>query len=335
MLLLLLPGARAAEAVVWLAEGIDQGRARAVVELVGDEVVELRPLERLGEDVRVAALVDRRVEVLCGGPVAVEGWRQRLLQGRAHLQRLELPEALAAFGLLEAELPCLTELILPGDAFRFHLASVELHFVAAEWNRADPALAAFHRQQARLSAARAAAIGPKVHLPTDTLPDAVELLNQVRSGQSGELPVRVVVVGPPEQVWWNGSPARAEPFEVPPGTQILQLTDGSTRVVAVQVVEVPAGGSLVVWAQPESSALTGAEVSEAALNLARSGRVSMVLAPGLQALAHRRAAYLVTESDGRLKVWAEQGGRVLIKLIEPAPKPDGKPAKRDKRRGSG
>jgi hypothetical protein len=302
-----------------------------VVERVGDRVVELRPLSRLGEDVRVAALVDRRVEELCGGPVAVEDWRQRLVQARAHLQRLELPEALAAFGLLEAELPCLTELILPGDAFRFHLASVELHVVAAGWNRLDPALEAFHRQQARLSAARAAAIGPKVHIPADTLAEAEELLNQVRTGLSGELPVRMVVVGPPEQVWWNGSPARAEPFEVPPGTQILQLTDGGTRVVAVQVVEVPAGGSLVVWARPEAAPLTGAEVSEAALSLAQSGRISMVLAPGLQALSHRRAAYLVTEAEGRLRVWAEQGGKVLIKLVEPAAEPEGKP----KRRGSG
>lgn len=329
--MLLLPGARAGDAVVWLAEGIDEGRARAVVELLGDPVIEVRPLSRLGEDVRVAALVDRRVEELCGGPVAVEDWRLRLLQGRAHLQRLELSEALAAFALLEAELPCLTELILPGDAFRFHLASVELHVVAAGWNSADPALAAFHRQQARLSAARAAAIGPKVHLPADTLPDAVDLLNQVRSGQSGELPARVVVVGPPDQVWWNGSPARAEPFEVPPGTQILQLTEGGTQVVAVQVVEVPPGGSLVVWARRESAALTGAEFGEAALSLARSGRVSMVLAPGLQALSHRRAAYIVTETEGRLRVWSEQGGRVLIKLIEPVAEPAVKP----RRRGSG
>lgn len=316
--------------MVWLAEGIDEGRARAVVEVLGDPVVEVRPLSRLAEDVRVAALVDRQVEELCGGPVAVEDWRQRLLQGRTHLQRLELPEALAAFGLLEAELPCLTELILPGDAFRFHLASVELHFVAAGWNIADPALTAFHRQQARLAAGRAAAIGPKVHLPADTLPDAVELLNQVRSGQSGELPARVVVVGPTELVWWNGSPALAEPFEVPPGTQILQLTDGGTQVVAVQVVEVPPGGSLVVWARRESAPLTGAELGEAALSLARSGRVSMVLAPGLLALSHRRAAYLVTETEGRLKVWSEQGGKVLIKLVEPVSEPVGKP----KRRGS-
>lgn len=322
LLCLWLGSAEASEAAIWLGPEVDEARARAAVELLGETVVEVRPLAGLADDLRVVGLLDRSVEELCGGPIAVEDWRQRLERGRASLQGLVLSEALSGFGVLEAELPCLTELILPGDAFRFHLASVELHRVAAALNAADPTLVAFHEREARLSAGRAAAIGPKVHLPADTLPEAVALLNEVRTAQSVQLPVRLVVFGPAERVWWNGTPAQADPFEVPAGTQILQLTDGGTAVVAVGVVDLLPGEAVLVWADRDIDAPTAAEIGEAAHALGEHGRTSMVLGPVVQALNHRRAAYLVTEHDGRLRVWAEQGGKIMIKLAEPEAPPD-------------
>lgn len=314
----LLPAsARATDATLWLASGVDADRARAAAALLGHVDAEVRPVGELARAVEVVGVVDRRIETLCGGPVDVGAWRTRLEEGRAQLQLLDLQGALSSFAMLEAELPCLTGLLSPGDVFRFHLSAAEVQLVTARSEPAGSELAGFYRSEARYAARRAAAAAPYVGVPADTLVEARQLLAQVRTELSAERPARVVVAGPYDRVWWNGTPADRVPFDVPPGTHVFQLTDGTRRVVAVQVTELAPGGAAVIWARPDATPLSTDDVLEAARTLAETGRAPIGLAPSLRALSLDGPSYVVTGDAEQVKLWGADGELVRLRLVDP------------------
>ncbi|MCK6502334.1 hypothetical protein L6R53_02870 [Myxococcota bacterium] len=309
--------ARAADATLWLASGVEPDRAREAAALLGHADPQLRPVGELSRAVQVIGVVDRRIEDLCGGPVPVETWRARLEEGRSQLQLLDVPGALATFGVLQAELPCLVGLLSPGDAFRFHLSAAEVDLVAARSEPAGSELVAFYTEEATRAARRAAATGPWMDPPADTLVEARQLLTRVRAEAAAQAPARVVVAGPWDRVWWNGTAADRVPFDVPAGTHVFQLTDGTRAVVAVQVAELPPGGAAVVWARPDAAPLSTDDVIDAARTLAEAGRAPIGLAQSLWALSAEGPSYVVTGDDARVKLWGADGDLVRLRLVDP------------------
>jgi len=297
---------------------VDVDQARHSLSLIGKTDPEVHSIEALATAVQIVGVVDRRVEDMCGGPASVQAWRDELARGRSALQLLDLEQALASFGLLDAELPCLTGLLSPGDTFRFYLSATELDLVQARSRGDDPTLAAFYLGEAERSARRAAAAGPYVRIPTDTLTEARELLGRVRAEQARQAPARVAVAGPAEQVWWDGTPADKVPFDVPAGTHVFQLTaPDSATVVAVQVVDLAPGQPVVVWARPDALPLTTPDLQRAALTLAESGRAPVGLAPTLRALSASGPSFVVTGDADQLRFWGADGDIVRLSLVDP------------------
>jgi len=315
--LLGLGPAHASDATLWLASGVDADRAREAATLLGHVDVAIRPVGELAHAVQVVGVVDRRIEDLCGGPVDVEAWRGRLSSGREQLQLLDLNGALSTFARLQAELPCLTGLLAPGDVFRFHLSSAEVDLVVARSESSSEDMADFYRREARAAAARAAASAPYGRPPDDTLVEARQLLTSVRAAQSNQRPARVVVAGPHERVWWDGTPADRVPFDVPPGTHVFQLTDGSRKVVAVQVAVLGPGDAAVVWARPDATPLSTDDIQAAVRTLAQTGRAPIGLAQSLRALSLDGPSYIVTGDEHGVALWGADGDMVRLKLVDP------------------
>lgn len=319
--------ARAEDATLWLASGVDSQRAVDAAALLGHVDPRVRPVGELARAVQVIGVVDRRIEDLCGGPVQVEAWRARLEQGRSQLQLLDVPGALATFGVLQAELPCLVGLLSPGDAFRFHLSAAEVDLVAASSEPPGSDLVAFYTDEATRAARRAAATGPWMDPPPDTLVQARQLLTRVRAEIAGQAPARVVVAGPADRVWWNGTAADRVPFDVPAGTHVFQLTDGTRAVIAVQVAELAPGQAAVVWARPDAAPLSTDDVIAAARTLAEAGRAPIGLSQSLWVLSREGPSFLVTGDEQRVRLWGADGELVRLRLVDP-PEGSGNKGKR-------
>ncbi len=309
--------ARAADARIWVEEGTHPGRAVFAAELLGHVQPQLHPLSELVDSVQVVGVIDRRIEDLCGGPVDLDDWRVRLDQGRGQVQLLDLSSALATFGILDAELPCLTRLVAPQDVVRFHLSKVELHLLVAQSRQDQPADVAFHQDEARFAARRAVTAGPDLPLPDDTLPEAAALVEAVRQAQLDAPRARVVVAGDARRVFDNGRPA-AGAVDVIPGTHVFQLTDaGGEQVIAVQLADLAPGSAAVVWARPDAAPMTRAELEAAVQTLETDGRAPVGLAPSLQALSSDGPAYVLTREGDRVRMWGADGDRVVLRIVDP------------------
>lgn len=312
--LLVCPVARA-EPVVALVGGPDPAARRhevlaALAVLGHDDVTWLTPQE-LGRRMSVVAVVDRRGETACGGPVSREAWSGRLEEAQERLQLLDLAGALALLSALELDVACLGEVPRRGDLFLLGLVMAEAHAVAGR-AADDPDRRRFHQVEVDHGLGLAATYGGDLPPPSWLSPVLAQRLVANRTRTAMEATVPVYVGGVTRGLWLDGLHVTTGLRRLAPGRHLVQAT-GDAGVEAAGLVEVEEGRPLLVVVTPGEPPVDLSTLVQGLLAPppdAPPAHLSGVLE--LLALDGREAV-LVAPGPGGLQVWGRGGGTPVLR----------------------
>ncbi len=243
----------------------------------------------------------------CGGPVALDGWRRRLVVARGRFQMLAFEQAVGELVAIELEAACLESAPSASDLFAVELALAEAHgFLAQE--AADGAGRGFHQEEVAAALDRAAAFGVDLSTPADVDAEVLSGLDAARARVTSQVRPRVVVAGPGARVGarFNGRPLQGGAFDGVAGANLVQGATGST-ITAAASVPLRARSRTLIWLAPGAAPKAAGELLQELASLARVGADGKTPLLGAAAQLADGDVIYVGGEDGRVTLWRPVG----------------------------